>query len=213
MDVVIAAWAAAGRPRAGLAQTQGRCARCGQAGPVMATGAVLSGKFTAWDDWADPAGAGLCQPCTWAYRTAALRARPTYVTADPPSLAHPTLAALAVLLQAALPPAAAVAVPLKPGRKHVLPGARWATVATGDACLPWTSLDGVRLQAMLRLRVDGFGSRMLAAPAPSFPVLRRLPAARQAGVLQDWAAVGPWRARPPWLDLALRLTAPHPVAP
>jgi hypothetical protein len=138
---------------------------------------------------------------------------PTYVTADPAGLTHPTLAVLTALLQAALPPAAAVALPLKPGRKHVLPGAQWGRVATGDACLPWTGQDAHRLKVMLRLRDDGFGSRMLAAPAPPFPVLRRLPRRRQVAVLQDWAALEAWRARRPWLDLAARLTAPHQVAP
>jgi hypothetical protein len=173
---------------------------------------VVSRKFTAHDTWADPAGPGLCPACAWAYTHPALRQRATLVTSVPAGLTHPDPAALAALLREPLSPAAALAVPLRPGRKHVLPDAAWGQIATGDARLAWTAGDARRMTVILRLRGDGFGSRMLAQAAPPFPALRRLDPARQAGVLADWQALAPWRARRPWLDLALRVTIPPAAA-
>jgi hypothetical protein len=123
-------------------------------------------------------------------------------------MSHPALADVAAMLQEALAPDVALAVPLRPGRKHVLPAAAWGRVTTGDACLSWTCADAARLAVMARLRRQGFGSRMLAAPAPAFGVLRRLAPDHWPQVTRDWEALRPWRERRPWLDLALRLPAP-----
>src|SRR5439155_4570333 len=98
------------------------------------------------------------------------------------------------------------AVPLRRGRKHVLPDARWGMITTSDTTVPWTAGDAHSLQVMQRLRAAGFGSRMLAAPAPAFGVLRRLAPGRRAEVIDDWQALRAWRDRPPWLHLGLRLT-------
>jgi hypothetical protein len=169
---------------------------------------VVSRKFTGWDGWADLSSRGLCPPCTWAYRTKALRTSPAVIQATPPRLDQPALAGVAAMLATSLPPRTAVLIPLQPGRKHLLPSAAWGTITTGDATFGWTTGDAVRLHALARLRRDGFGTRMLAGPAPAYPVLRRLPATRQGPVLDDWAALRPWRERRPWLTLALCLTMP-----
>jgi hypothetical protein len=211
MDVITAAWQAAGRPQPPQTAGSGRCARCGTAAVLAATRNVVSGTFTGWDGWAHLASRGLCPPCAWAYRGPALRLQPTWVTAQP-AITHPALPELAAMLRWPLSADAAVAVPLRPGRKHLLPSAAWGTVTTGDATLPWTAQDGRRLQVMQRLRVAGFGSRMLAAAAPAFAVLRLLPSAQRAEVMGDWEVLRPWRDRLPWLHLGLRLTMPPPAA-
>jgi hypothetical protein len=207
-DVARTAWLASGCPGRGCGA--GSCARCGAAGITAAVAEVVSGNFTAWDGWADPSAHGLCGPCAWAYREPALRAVPTLVDAVGPVLAHPARGDLAGLLSRPAVPDRALIIPLRPGRKHLLPAARWGRVVTDDAALPWGPADVARLQAMLRLRDAGFGTRMLAAAAPAFPVLRRLPVGGRAAVLSDWDLLRDWRLRPPWLRLAVHVTAPGP---
>jgi hypothetical protein len=208
MDVIATAWRAAGCPSVLPATLRGRCARCGLGSLLTAVTEVVSSTFTGWDNWASPAGTGLCPACAWSYRTPVLRLRATMVTGSPPGLRHLPLAAVATALQQPLPAMTAVAVPLRPGRKHILPGASWGTIATGDANLTWGRDDSRRLQAVQRLRQAGFGSRLLTQAAPAAPVLRRLPPAQLTAVLDDWEALRPWRQRPPWLALALRVTTP-----
>jgi GNAT superfamily N-acetyltransferase len=208
MDVITTAWHAAGEPHPARPRSYGRCARCARHAGLATVSDVVSGTFTGWDGWDDPAGPGLCPACAWAYRHPPLRLCATCVTASPAAMSHPALAEVATMLQEALAPDVALAVPLRPGRKHVLPAAAWGRVTTGETCLPWTRADAARLAVMARLRGQGFGSRMLAAPAPAFGVLRRLTPDRWPQVTRDWEALRPWRERRPWLDLALRLPAP-----
>jgi hypothetical protein len=208
MDVLTTAWLAAGQPSILAASRDGTCARCGKPARLATIGKVVSKTFTAWDGWADPGGQGVCHACAWAYRAPELRRLATCVTASPRVITHPGPAAIAAALSEPLPPVVALVVPLRPGRKHLLPGARWGRVTTDDAQLSWTSADAGRLGALLRLRGSGFGSRMLARPAPDFAVLRRVLPDRRAAVLADWHELGPWRARPPWLSLALHVTVP-----
>ena len=207
MDVVTAAWTAAGCPAA-RCRGLGSCARCGRQGPTASVRDLVSGNFTAWDDWIDPSGAGLCGPCAWSYREPCLRALPTLVLAAGPGFRHPGRGDLAGLLSRPADPAAALIIPLRPGRKHLLTAARWGRVNTDDAALPWGQADVTRLQAMQRLRQAGFGTRMLAARAPAFPVLRGLAPAERAAVLSDWDILREWRARPLWLRLATYVTTP-----
>jgi hypothetical protein len=171
----------------------------------------VSGNFTAWDGWINPSGPGLCGACAWAYREPSLRTLPTLVRLAGPGLAHPGRGDLAELLSRPADPAAALIVPLRPGRKHLLPVAQWGRVTVDDAALPWGPADVIRLQAMLRLRQAGFGTRMLVAAAPAFPVLRRLPPAERAAALSDWDILRAWRARPLWLRLATHVTAPASI--
>jgi hypothetical protein len=207
VDVLTAAWLAAGRPEVALPGADGACARCRRRAPLVPVRAVISGKFTGWERWADPCGSGVCPSCAWGYRDPVLRRSPTCVTARPPGITHPAPRDLAATLAAPLRQDMALSVPLRPGRKHLLPAAAWGRITTGDAHLAWTQGDAARLDVMTRLRRDGFGSRMLAAPAPAFAVLRRLPQERQRCVLADWAELAAWRSRRPWLDLALHVTA------
>lgn len=207
MDVTTAAWMAAGCPRL-RNPGRGSCARCARPELAAAVRDVVSGNFTGWDDWINPASAGLCGSCAWAYREPCLRLLPTLVRAAGPDLIHPGPQDLAGLLRQPVPPGAALIIPLRPGRKHLLPAARWSRISIDDGPLPWGPADAARLQAMQRLRQAGFGTRMLAAPAPAYPVLRRLPSAARAAVLADWDLLRDWRQRPPWLHLAAYVTLP-----
>lgn len=205
MDVLTTAWQASGRPLASDPTHPGSCARCGHhAADLVPTGKVVSKVFTGYDGWREPAGAGLCPPCVWGYRTPALRAAAHLVTRHPAELRQLESAGLAALLAQALQPDRALVVPLRPGRKHLLPGAVWGRVTVDDTQLPWGEQDARRLAAMGRLRALGFGSRMLTAPAPAWTVLRRLPRNWWQQVTDDWAALDVWRARQPWFELAVR---------
>lgn len=188
-----------------------RCGRCGTQDPRRAydrATAVISPNFTAADQWLHPTSPWLCSTCVWGYRTPALRLHPHLVHRAPVSGTVLDIAtACQLLLARSLSPDSALTVPLKPGRKHLLPAARWGLVTTDDAHLPWSSADASRLHTTLRLRRHGFGTRMLADPAPAWAVLRRLPTPHQAQVLADWPQLDVWRARRPWLALALHLTA------
>lgn len=205
MDVLTAAWQASEQPQVVPAQLHGPCARCGRQNVALVrTRAVVSKAFTGYDSWRDPCGAGLCPTCTWGYRTPQLRAAPHQVTARPTAMQRLEPHQLAAALAAALPADTAVIVPLRPGRKHLLPTAVWGRVTVEDAHLPWGADDATRLSAMHRLRALGFGSRMLAGPAPVWSVLRRLPRHWYGRVQHDWAVLEPWRDRPLWFELGVQ---------
>jgi hypothetical protein len=166
---------------------------------------VVSRVFTAFDDWHNPSASGLCPACTWGYRAPGLRSRAHLVT-EAPQLRQLTHRGLQQLLAAAVPAHVALIVPLRPGRKHLVPEARWGRVTVEDTQLSWGAADATRLAVVRRLRAAGFGPRMLTDPAPSWSVLRHLPPADRADTLRDWAALDGWRRRRPWLEVALHAT-------
>ena len=185
------------------------CARCGRRTTQLTPASqVVSAKFTGFDDWVGPPTGGVCRDCAWALHTKGLRLHPLVVHRTTPSVTTATRGELAALLADPLPREVSVTVPLRPGRKHLLPSARWGHVTTGDETLRWGPGDAARLHAMHRLRRGGFGGRMLTAPAPPWPVLRRLDPAARAEALTDWARLDPWRAATPWMRLGLHVTVP-----
>ena len=167
-----------------------RCARCGRGtGQLTPAGRVVSAKFTGFDDWVGPPTGGVCRDCEWALHTKGLRLHPLVVHRTTPSVTTATRSQLATLLDAPLPLEVSVTVPLRPGRKHLLPSARWGHVTTDDATLRWGSGDATRLQAMQRLRRSGFGGRMLIAPPRPGPFCA-------ASIPPP--GPGPWRTGPDW---------------
>ncbi|MDI9941303.1 MULTISPECIES: hypothetical protein [Rhodococcus] len=72
----------------------------------------------------------------------------------------------------------AVVVPLRPGRKHLLPDARWGRITVDDTHLNWSESDTVRLAVMRRLRELGFTETMLRDEVPAYAVLCQLAADR-----------------------------------
>jgi len=210
MHVLTAAWVGTGSPAAPGA-TSGPCARCGREDDgLVPTRHVISKQFTGFDGWADPSGCGLCAVCAWGYSTASLRSATHLVTRSPASMRQLSRVEVAGLLHSGtLETDLALVVPLRPGRKHILPSAVWGRVNVDDAQLSWTARDAGLLQLIARLRELGFGSRMLTAAAPPFPVMNRLDRSCWAEVLAAWGQLGPWRAPDnPWLTLALHVTTP-----
>lgn len=210
MTVMTTAWRAAGAPVRSDIAVSGVCARCGQRGELTSARAVISKSFTGFESWVDPSGLGLCPSCCWGYATPELRLVPHLVTVEPAALTALSKADVSALLAAGgLAAGQAVIVPLRPGRKHLLPTAHWGRVTVDDAHLSWNVDDARRLQTVQQLRDLGFGTRMLGAGAPPFTALRKLPAQQWSTVIDGWAQLDPWRAGPsPWLALALHITVP-----
>ncbi|MGL5825727.1 MAG: hypothetical protein ACRCYU_13095 [Nocardioides sp.] len=209
MNVLTAAWLAAGSPAAATTLT-GSCARCGGQGDLATVRSAVSKQFTAFDTWINPSGRGLCPQCTWGYATASLRSGPHLVTRTSLELRPLTRAeAAGQLRNGPLGPDVALVVPLRPGRKHLLPDAEWGRVAVDDAQLAWDALEVHRLHLVDQLRELGFGTRMLTAPAPPFQALTKLPTAMYQAVLDAWDGLEAWRQPDnPWMALALHLTTP-----
>lgn len=211
MDVLTTAYIAAGRPHTSR-DLSGPCGRCGTDSDHLTSTAgrrVISEKFTAFDGWHNPSSStGLCPPCTWSLTAPELRQHAHLISNDPePRLEQLTRSQLHQHLEQPLGHRSALIVPLRPGRKYLLPDATWGQITTDDAHIPWTHHDVERLQALRRLREHGFGSRMLTASAPPWRVFRALPQHQWPHVLTDWDQLEPWRSRPPWLALAIHATA------
>ena len=214
VTVSTTAWRAVGAPVRDDSAVGGVCARCGQPAELTAAHMVVSKSFTAFDDWVDPSGHGLCPGCCWAYTTTELRLTPHLVTADPPALRTLTRLQAGRHLQAGrVDGGHAMILPLRPGRKHLLPSASWGQVTVDDAHLTWTDTDAHRLRTVAFLRQLGFGTRMLAAAAPPFTGLQRLPPRDWTQVTVRWSELDPWRINnSPWLALALHVTvSPDPA--
>jgi hypothetical protein len=99
----------------------------------------------------------------------------------------------------------AVVVPLRPGRKHLLPDARWDTATVDDAQLIWTSVDAHRLAVMRRLRAHGFSESMLCDDSPAY--LAGLPptSGRRSSATGTTSLVASGAA---WFEIGLRATRP-----
>lgn len=203
-SVLRAAWIAAGQPRGSGQMREGSCARCGEHGPTSTT-LPVSKTFTAYDEWRIPVG-GTCAACGWGYSTAELRQSAHIVTRDP-SVRAASRSEVCDLLSKPVPADHAVVVPLRPGRKHLVPVAQWGTVTVDDVSLGWTVDDAKRLGVVQQLRVYGFSGPTLLSPAPPFTTLRRQPKQQWGDVLRAWAVLDPWRSARRYLDLATVLTA------
>lgn len=209
MTVLTAAWRGAGCPEHGSTRL-GPCACCATRSPLAPIRSVVSKTFTGFQGWADPSGRGLCAACAWGHSNPVLRSTPHLITRDPAALLQLPRHEVGIRLVAgALNPDVAVVVPLRPGRKHLLPTAVWGRVTVDDVHLPWRTEDATRLLVVAELRSLGFGTRMLTSPAPAFHVMSSLPPAQRLHVLQMWDQLRVWRTPDnPWLPLALHITTP-----
>lgn len=204
-----AAWTAAGRPASALGSRAGVCARCGAAGTVVPVRSVLSKSFTGFEGWADPSGRGMCGACAWGHSVDDLRKVAHLVRQDPAALVAVARGEVGRILAAPLGVGECLVVPLRPGRKHILPGAVWGRVCVDDAHLPWTDRQARLLGRVVWLRGLGFGSRMLAEAAPAYGVMARLDPQTWTDVLDAWAELAEWReSQGPWLALAVYATTP-----
>lgn len=208
-DPAHAAWAASGSPEDHAGARTGRCARCLQEGSNHVSVTAVAGEnFTGFSDWLGSPAGGLCASCAWVYRTPALRNTAHLITADPPSLKPLNPADLYACLLAGAPTTEeAITVPLRPGRKHVLPAAQWGLVAVDDVVIQWTSIDGHRLQLLAELRERGATSVQLRESTPPWSLIKNSTPPHRSVLLATWAALEPWRNRGPWMDLALLATS------
>lgn len=206
VDVVTAGWMGARGPLPPDLSETGSCARCGQPGRLTRKAAVVSKNFTAFDRWSQASGRGLCPACTWGYRTEGLRQHPHLIAHAPAKLRCLTVLELGQVLTRPLDRQSALVVPLRRGRRHLVPDASWGQVTVDGTSLPWTRADVGRLEVMRELRNLGFGSRSFSDPAPPIAVLRRLPSKAWPDVILKWAELQPWRQRDLWLRLGLAAT-------
>lgn len=193
------AWRAAGSP-AELAARTGRCARCGAHGRLSAKPAV-SKTFSAYDDWARPGSGDTCPMCAWGFTTPGLRQHPHLVATG--SLVCLTRQQLSTHLSTSVPPDQALVIPVRAGRKHVMPAAQWGQVTTDTGPLRWAGNEAIRLTTILQLRQLGATASSLSAPVPPFTLLRNRNPHDTARILQLWQELLPWRPDSPWLRLAI----------
>lgn len=206
-DVVWAAYSAAeGIPEhAEPADRVGGCARCGHVTAEMTpVGQVISRRFTGYESWTNLAGRHLCQVCVWVYRHRTLRTHAHVVTRCPASVTLANRDLLRRVLSTPVPADVAVIIPLRPGRKHLLPDAQWGHLTVDETHLRWSEGDAARLTVMSRLRGLGFTEVMLRDDAPSYTVLHRVPADQWAIVFDDWERLGAWRHADPWWQVGIR---------
>lgn len=185
------------------------CARCACAAATTKVSEVVSRKFTAWDTWADPASPRLCSACTWGYRTTQLRAETFLVTRPPRGpgcqpLTPPDL--LEVLLEGPVPSDCLISLPLRAGRRHVLPTARFGQVCLDGTNLSWSTGDARRLQLVAHLRSEGVPWTAFTEPAPPWRALRQCNDPNQ--MLHSWDELAAWRQSGLWLQTALAATHP-----
>lgn len=207
-DPAAAAWRAAGSPGIQVAAS-GRCGRCGADGPTTASSRIISNRFTDFDAW--PYGSRrLCAVCAWAYSRRPT-AQPAMVITANAVTEYSTLTPIAELLAAgALIDTASAVVPIT-RRRHILPTAQWAHLATDGLVVRWDDAAAKRLQSirMLRLDFDVTWSE-LSNPAPPAKALKGRPPETWSALLAAWSELQPWRRIPPLWACARLLTAPPP---
>lgn len=201
---VVMSAAPAGEPISPDSEARLQCSRCGtRATTFTPTREVVSPNFTGFDGWVNPRGPGLCATCTWAYSDPALRQLPHRVDVSRPGARPLSKDEVRQTLSAGpLPTTASLVVPIRPGRKHLLPLAEWGRVTTDHATISWTSNDAELLRIHRCLLKAGFATSDLDAPAPPFATLRQLPRSLWASTIAYWARLDPWRPDTPWLLLA-----------
>lgn len=186
------------------------CARCANAAGSVKVSDVVSRKFTAWDTWHDTGASHLCLACTWGYRTSELRAHTLLITWQPERSTFRRLEGgelLAVLRQGPLEVQSLISLPLRAGRRHVLPIARFGQVCVDGTNISWSDGDARRLELVQWLRTQGVPWRAFTEPVPPWRTVAK--AQDPMGVLDAWAEMTGWRESGVWLEAALAATHPQ----
>lgn len=177
------------------------CGRCGRRQCVTTPcRQAVSRKFTMFDDWVSPGG-DLCQVCAWGLSGAGLRS--TVMAVESGLVRDLDGVDLAALLSRPLSDQTAVVLPLRPGRKHLLPAARWGHVVVDDVAVRWGAGEVVLRAEMAWLRSRDFSVAMIHDGNPDVGLLRRIPTPEIADVLDALDRVRRWRHSPHW-QIAVR---------
>lgn len=211
LDPVYAAWLASGSPQEHAGSRVGSCARCLRHGTNHAPVTAIAGEnFTGFTGWLGSPAGGICPACAWAYRNSSLRNAAHLITTQPAGLwLLPVPGLYARLLGGPIAPYEALTVPLRPGRKHVLPEAQWGMVLVDDTAIQWTPVDTHRLQLISNLRDSGATPTQLRAPTPPWTLVKNASPATRSRLMAQWQAIDPWSTRRPWMDVALLATNKH----
>ncbi len=203
----LAAWLATHPGDTLTEPTPGReCARCATAAATAATTKILHRGFTSVDDWKAPTSTALCPACIWCYSTAQLRSSVLKVTAAPAGLTLLTLPQLLLELGQTVRQDVAIALPSRPGRKHMLPSAAWGRVTLDEQPLTWSSADATRLNTLADLRRLGASATDLLKPVPAWKMVTMTPASARPALLSAWEDLAPWRRSPAWMTVAIIAT-------
>lgn len=206
-DPAAAAWVAAGRPGvAAPVALEGRCGRCGDDGPTVASSRIISEKFTAFDTW--PYGSRrLCVACAWAYSRQPTTQPALLITPSTVTEYGDGDALVDVLTAGPLPTTHAVVLPTA-RRRHILPAAQWEHLATDGLVVHWDAIAASRLTDLLWLRrtVDATWPQ-LTRSAPPPRLLTAQPSENWPRILDAWAQLQSWRRVPPLWAAARQLTA------
>lgn len=161
---------------------------------------VISRRFTAYDDWIQPGGE-LCQVCAWGLAGTGLRSSILQISLS--QLRELDGSTLADLLGRPVDENTAVILPLRPGRKHLLPSARWGHVVVDDVAVRWGGAEVVLRAEMAWLRARGLSVSMIYDGNPDAGILRRVPTDELPDVLESLERVRHWRRSPQW-QIAVR---------
>lgn len=207
-DPVHVAWRAA-HPDDSL-EDGSDCARCADAAGIVKVSDVVSRNFTAWDTWQDIDANYLCRACTWGYRTRDLRADTLLASwrVDRPLLRRLEGSELFALLRCEpLEAQSLISLPLRAGRRHVLPVARFGHVCVDGTNITWSHGDARRLELVQQLRTDGVSWRAFTEPAPPWRAVSTSP--EPTRIMDAWDELSAWRASGVWLEAALAATHPQ----
>jgi hypothetical protein len=192
--------------------TPGRCGRCGDVGTTTASSRIISNRFTDFDTW--PYGSRrLCSACAWAYSRRPT-AQPAMLITINGVTEYSTNAPIGELLATdALADTAAVVLPTS-RRRHILPTAQWAHLATDGLVVRWDDSAARRLRSIRMLRLNlNVTWPQLSNPAPPAKALKAQPPQSWPTVLAAWSDVQPWRHIPALWACARLLSSPASDTP
>jgi len=134
--------------------------------------------------------------CAWGLGGAGLRS--SILEIRPGQVRELDAATLAELLSHPVTEQTAVVLPLRPGRKHLLPEARWGHVVVDDVAVRWGGAEVILRAEMAWLRARDFSVSMIHDGTPDVGILRRIPTDELADVLESLERVRRWRRSPQW---------------
>lgn len=202
VDPLWVLWHACGEPIPDKAPRDraGTCARCGAFDDnASRVKAVVSDKFTGWEDYTRHRDPLWCTACAWGHSDGTLRTQPWRIGGG--RTIRATRTTLAEELSQPVPPLVSLVVPVS-RHKHLLPDARWGVVTTDERHLVWEHEEARLFTLVQWLRGLGFNEASLREATPRFEVLTRANGATMGLVLQRWADLSPWRRDTAYLDVA-----------